>query len=486
MTIESCPGGRVGEDGITNPSNIRVLVVGVGIGGLAAAIECHRKGHSVILVDKIAQVDPLAGDGIGIGTNGARIIAKWGGGRVHDQILSHRCDTRKIEILNRQGESFGQHELKGYGRDHGYMLNRGQLVSILFDYAGTLGIDKRLGSPVTEYRETEMGAAVVLEGGEVIEADCVICSDGVHGAGRKFVTSLDPVSRESGWAMSRAYLRKEDLKPHRDRDVRILDGTDKQDRMMVWFDHGIQVSMWTVKHGEELVWIVTHKVSVDLSLLPPPTLGTKDARDTWTMEGSESMIEDTISQIHDWPSRNMIEPILRSTPPKRLLNQKIITREPLDRWVSPHGRMIIIGDAAHPYPPISGQGGSQAIEDAAVVAIALQLAGKDHVPLALRIAEKIRSVTSHYLMLQGHHMLKSTGSHPRATAIQTEASHLYELMFKPDWGVVAKNPSILAPPCPKWLFQHDSQAYVYAEFGKIAEAMADGREYVIANTPPSA
>lgn len=115
------------------------------------------------------------------------------------------------------------------------------------------------------------------------------------------------------------------------------------------------------------------------------------------MEGSESMIEDTIAHIHDWRSRNMIEPILRSTPPKRLLNQKIITREPLDRWVSPHGRMILIGDAAHPYPPISGQGGSQAIEDATVVAIALQLAGKDRVPLALRIAEKIRSVTTHSL-----------------------------------------------------------------------------------------
>lgn len=289
MTLESCPGGAVGHDGITNPSNIRVLVVGVGIGGLAAAIECHRKGHSVILVDKIVQVNPLGkpcyhrrrrkpelstsavGDGIGIGTNGARIIAKWGGGRVHDQIISHRCDTRSIEILNRQGESFGQHELKGYGRDHGYMLNRGQLVSILFDYAETLGIEKRLGSRVTEYRETETGAAAVLEGGEVIEADCVICSDGVHGAGRKFVTSLDPVSRESGWAMSRAYLRKDDLKPHRDRGVRILDGTDKQDRMMVWFDHGIQVSMWTVKHGEELVWIVTHKVGVGLSPLAPPT-----------------------------------------------------------------------------------------------------------------------------------------------------------------------------------------------------------------------
>lgn len=51
---------------------------------------------------------------------------------------------------------------------------------------------------------------------------------------------------------------------------------------------------------------------------------------------------------------------------------------------------MLIGDAAHPYFPVVGQGGSQAIEDGVVVATALELAGKENVPLALRVAEKIR------------------------------------------------------------------------------------------------
>lgn len=29
------------------PSGIDVLIVGAGVGGLVAAIECHRKGHNV-------------------------------------------------------------------------------------------------------------------------------------------------------------------------------------------------------------------------------------------------------------------------------------------------------------------------------------------------------------------------------------------------------------------------------------------------------
>lgn len=51
---------------------------------------------------------------------------------------------------------------------------------------------------------------------------------------------------------------------------------------------------------------------------------------------------------------------------------------------------MLIGDAAHPYLPVVGQGGGQAIEDGVVVATALSLAGKAHTPLALRVAEKIR------------------------------------------------------------------------------------------------
>lgn len=51
---------------------------------------------------------------------------------------------------------------------------------------------------------------------------------------------------------------------------------------------------------------------------------------------------------------------------------------------------MLIGDAAHPYLPVVGQGGGQAIEDGVVVATALSLAGKANTPLALCVAEKIR------------------------------------------------------------------------------------------------
>jgi hypothetical protein len=51
MTIPSHTGPS--ETAPPHSSGIKVIVVGLGIGGLAAAIECHRKGHTVLAFDKI-------------------------------------------------------------------------------------------------------------------------------------------------------------------------------------------------------------------------------------------------------------------------------------------------------------------------------------------------------------------------------------------------------------------------------------------------
>lgn len=39
------------------PSGIDVLIVGGGLGGMSAAIECHRKGHNVRIIEKRRDFD---------------------------------------------------------------------------------------------------------------------------------------------------------------------------------------------------------------------------------------------------------------------------------------------------------------------------------------------------------------------------------------------------------------------------------------------
>lgn len=46
---------------ISSPAELTVIVVGLGIAGLTAAIECHRKGYTVIGLEKKPDANQLGG-----------------------------------------------------------------------------------------------------------------------------------------------------------------------------------------------------------------------------------------------------------------------------------------------------------------------------------------------------------------------------------------------------------------------------------------
>jgi len=50
----------------------------------------------------------------------------------------------------------------------------------------------------------------------------------------------------------------------------------------------------------------------------------------------------------------------------------IFAREPLERWVGGGGRIVLVGDAAHPPVPYIGQGAMMAMEDVGVLALLLR------------------------------------------------------------------------------------------------------------------
>jgi 2-polyprenyl-6-methoxyphenol hydroxylase-like FAD-dependent oxidoreductase len=66
--------------------------------------------------------------------------------------------------------------------------------------------------------------------------------------------------------------------------------------------------------------------------------------------------------FQDHPSP--IPALINATPADQLVRNDIIDRSMPHRWS--HGRVTVLGDAAHPMRPHLGQGGCQAIEDAAV------------------------------------------------------------------------------------------------------------------------
>jgi 2-polyprenyl-6-methoxyphenol hydroxylase-like FAD-dependent oxidoreductase len=73
-----------------------------------------------------------------------------------------------------------------------------------------------------------------------------------------------------------------------------------------------------------------------------------------------------------------------------LIDYKLLWRDPIPHWVSSKGRVVLVGDAAHPHLPTSGAGGAVAVEDGATIAVLIAKLGKDIIPLALQAFHRLR------------------------------------------------------------------------------------------------
>lgn len=82
--------------------------------------------------------------------------------------------------------------------------------------------------------------------------------------------------------------------------------------------------------------------------------------------------------------------LIKATPYRTVLDWKLMWRNPQSQWASPGGRVIQIGDAAHPFLPTSASGGTMAMEDAYSLAACLSIAGKENLSLATKVHNHLR------------------------------------------------------------------------------------------------
>lgn len=115
------------------------------------------------------------------------------------------------------------------------------------------------------------------------------------------------------------------------------------------------------------------------------TKDTADIKEDWNIPGDP---EQMLLMVKDWDP--ILTEVVKLIPKDCLIDYKLLWRDPVRKWVSDHGRVALVGDAAHPHLSTSGTGGAQAIEDAATIAVLLEKLGKGEIPLAMRAFEKLR------------------------------------------------------------------------------------------------
>ena len=189
-------------------SGITVIIVGAGFAGLCAAIECDRKGHSVVVLEKVKNLKAL-GDIISFSSNSGRIFERWEGVVDYLDPIIHKSDG--LNFHSWEGE-FMTRQVWDIESKYGRRINghRAEIHEAVLRHAQARGIDVRLGQNVTDYFETDNEAGVTSNG-EKLTADCVLAAEGVKSGGRKIVLGFEDRPKASGYAVWRAWFPADEL-----------------------------------------------------------------------------------------------------------------------------------------------------------------------------------------------------------------------------------------------------------------------------------
>ena len=314
-------------------ARMKVLVVGGGIGGITCMLALRQRGVDAQLFEQAAAFGQV-GAGIQVSSNAARILLKLGLGPALKKVATYPeardyrgWDTGERLYYTQLGQKAEAH----FGSPY-YAAHRAELLDVLLSELDEYGV--RLGSRVEYVYQDDRGVSLTLADGTTAQGDILVGADGIHSTVRAQLLGKES-PRYTGNVAWRGLVPAE-------RVAQLNLGSV----VGVWMGPNRSIVQYYVSAGRTFNWI-------GISRSPQP------ARESWLAEGK---IEDALSEYVGWHST--IRTIIAATP--KVLRQALYDREPLPDWQV--GRIVLLGDAAHPMLPFYAQGGAQSIEDAYVLA----------------------------------------------------------------------------------------------------------------------
>jgi 2-polyprenyl-6-methoxyphenol hydroxylase-like FAD-dependent oxidoreductase len=331
----------------------RIIVIGGGIGGLAAARALIQHGIEATVYEQATRISEFGG-GVVMTPNAMKALRSLG---IEDAALAHAF-AAKTQVARswRSGRAIDRAPLDAYRTHFGAdfcTMHRGDLQDLLRKAVGDEHI--RLSARCVAVSSDAAGARARFEGGREIEADALIGADGIHSVVR---TSLfgPETPRFTGNVCWRGLVDARRLPP----DLVAPEFT------LWWGPHG-HVVHYYVRRGQLLNWVAITEAEAW-------------TEESWSREGDLAEVKRTYA---GWNQRLL--QLFDSS--ERCYKWALYDREPLARWGK--DRMTLLGDSAHAMLPYLAQGAAQSLEDACVLAPHIKRAPND-IASALRRYEEQR------------------------------------------------------------------------------------------------
>ncbi|KAH7915576.1 hypothetical protein BJ138DRAFT_1077267 [Hygrophoropsis aurantiaca] len=342
------------------------LIIGGSIAGLACAYSLREAGHKVTVLEQSDQGCRSRG-GIRSPPNMTRLLNHWGLGPAISKVA-----VRANQFTFQDGwtgEPLGVlvlHDklMKALMADFLY-IQHGELSSIFFDLARNAGVIFKYNTRVDSI--DPWAGSVTTQNGSTFTADVIIGADGYRSVVRPVVVGSQCMRGVLDKRVSinitvpRDLMRKhEDLAPLADS----LEWT-------IWLGDDCAMHGLQVKQDYAIVMHV-------------PSSPDLPKHETWA---EQRPIDRKLLKLDRFePRAQKLVGLATSMTPTHY-----VVHEPFDNWVHESGKVVLVGEAAHPLMPNGSHNHSMSIEDAMTLSTLFSLpATRQHTPLLLSAYEELR------------------------------------------------------------------------------------------------
>lgn len=358
-----------------------VLIAGAGIGGLTLGLSLHQLGIPFRIFEAVKEIRPM-GVGINVQPHAIRELFELG---LEAELDTVGLRTRQVGYFSAQGAEIWREPrgaFAGYNWPQ-YSIHRGGMQMLLYraliERAGKDVI--RMGAAVTGSADADGGVEVYLADrstGEALGAEAgsvFVAADGINSMARKALYPDEGAAHWGGIMMWRGVTRGPSFL-----GGRTMAMAGKKDCKFVCYP------IEEYEDGTCLInWIADRAMPADYMW----------REQDWNREGS---LDDFLGVFANWEFDWLNVPDIITTA-QSVWEYPMVDRNPLPRWS--HGKMTLLGDAAHAMYPIGSNGASQAILDARVLARELRDLGQGAEALARYDAIRRETVNALVLANRG-------------------------------------------------------------------------------------